>query len=210
VTQSKALHAPSTARNREPILAVLVRVLPRHGLVLEIGSGTGEHAAWFAPRLAPLEWQPSDVDPDHIASIAAHAAQAAAPNLRPPLRLDVTEATWPDAVAAMRPDAIISINMIHIAPWRAAEGLFGGAGRLLPQGAALVLYGPFSIGGRHTAPSNAAFDATLRRQNPDWGVRDLDDVTILARRHALALEEQVAMPANNFSLIFRRDAAGSQ
>jgi SAM-dependent methyltransferase len=203
------LHAPATARNREPILAVLARVLPKDGLVLEIGSGTGEHAAWLAPRLAPLAWQPSDIEADLIASIAAHAADSGAPNLRPPLRLDMTDPAWPDAFAAP-PSAIVSINMLHIAPWRAAEGLIAGAGRLLRAGGVLYLYGPFSIGGRHTAPSNAAFDASLRRQDPEWGVRDLDEIAALARRNALDLEERVAMPANNLSLVFRRGAAGER
>jgi hypothetical protein len=198
------LHAPATARNREPILAVLSRVLPADGTVLEIGSGTGEHAAWLGPRLAPRIWQPSDVDEVLLASIAAHVADSGAPNLRPPVRLDVTDPRWPQLFADAPPAAIVSANMIHIAPWHAAEGLFAGAGRLLPASGMLYLYGPFSIGGRHTAPSNTAFDASLRAQDPEWGVRDLDEVAALGQRNGLTLQEQVPMPANNLSLIFRR------
>jgi hypothetical protein len=201
------LHAPATERNRGPILAVLGRVLPEQGMVLEIGSGTGEHAAWLGPQLAPRIWQPSDVDDAHLASIAAYVADSGAANLQPPLHLDATDPRWPDTFAAAPPAAIVSINMIHIAPWRAAEGLFAGAGRLLPLDGILFLYGPFSVDGQHTAPSNAAFDASLRAQNPAWGVRNVNDVTALGARHGLVLEEEVPMPANNLSLIFRRAPA---
>lgn len=201
-------YAPATQRNRAPILEILSRVLPDSGRVLEIASGTGEHAAWFAPRLQPRIWQPSDPDAEMRASIAAHAAHAGAPNLRPPLALDVTAPDWPQAVAAISDDpplqAILAINMIHIAPWGAAEGLMAGAEHLLPAGGTLFLYGPFSIGGKHTAPSNEAFDRMLRAQNPAWGVRDREAVTTIATTHGFALREQVDMPANNLSLIFER------
>jgi SAM-dependent methyltransferase len=201
-------HAPATSRNRGPILEVLSRVLPTTGCVLEIASGTGEHAAWFAPRLRPRIWQPSDADAEMRASIAAHAAEAAAPNLRPPLALDVTAANWPQAVAAALDDAplraIVNINMIHISQWSAAEGLIAGAGQLLPAGGVLFLYGPFRIGGKHTAPSNEAFDRMLRAQDSSWGVRDLEAVAALAGTHGFALRERVGMPANNLSLIFER------
>lgn len=221
-------HAPATLRNRGPILEVLSRVLPgadgagadgagaartRAGWVLEVASGTGEHAAWLAPRLHPLVWQPSDADPAMLASIAAHLAETERPNLRRPLALDVTDPDWPRAVQATLGDAallaatllaIVNINMIHIAPWRAAEGLMAGAGRLLPAGGLLYLYGPFRIAGKHTAPSNEAFDRSLRARNPEWGVRDLDTVTALAAAHGLTLRERVAMPANNLSVIFAR------
>jgi SAM-dependent methyltransferase len=197
-------HAPATARNRASILAVLARVLPREGWVLELGSGTGEHAAWLAPRLAPLEWQPSDIDAELLASIEAYVAGSGAANLRQPLKLNAADPEWHSAFADDPPAAIVSINMIHIAPWRVAESLFAGAGRLLAGDGIVYLYGPFSMGGRHTAPSNAAFDAHLRAENPQWGVRDVDDVAELAARHGLRLEERVAMPANNLSLVFRR------
>lgn len=192
--------SPSTARNRDPILAVLRRVLPPRGLVLEIASGTGEHAVHFAGSLPARTWQPSDVDPDARVSIAAWRDQAALPNLRPVLALDVTAEPWPVAHV----DAIVCINMIHIAPWAATEALLSGAGRHLSAGGVLFLYGPFRRDGRHTAPSNAAFDDDLRRRDPAWGVRDLEEVAALARRNGLDLKEIVAMPANNLSVVFKR------
>lgn len=196
----EALTAPAAARNRDPILAVLRRVLPRTGLILEVASGTGEHAVHFAARLPDLAWQPTDPDPDMLRSIAAHRARAALPNLRPPLILDAAAPSWPVA----RADGIVAINLIHIAPWAAAEGLMRGAAGALAPGAPLTLYGPFSEDGRHTAPSNAAFDADLRRRDPAWGVRAIGAVTALARGHGLTLAERIAMPANNLSLVFRR------
>jgi len=194
------LFYPHVARNREPILAVLRRVLPPQGFVLEIASGSGEHAVYLAKALPSLTWQPTDPDDEALASIAAHRADAAAPNLLPPLSLDVTAQTWPVAYA----DAIVCCNMIHIAPWAACEGLIAGAARVLPAGGILYLYGPYKVGGRHTAPSNAAFDADLRARNPAWGIRDLGDVTALAESHGLIRTETVEMPANNLSVIFRR------
>ena len=194
------LHAPAVARNREPILAVLRRVLPPTGLVLEVASGSGEHAAFLAAALPQLTWQPSDPDPRARASIAAFRDAGAAPNLLPPLDLDVTAAAWPVAGAA----AVVCINMIHIAPWSACEGLVAGAARALPPGGVLYLYGPYKEEGRHTAPSNAAFDADLRARNPRWGVRDLGAVAALACRHGFAHEETVTMPANNRSVVLRR------
>jgi len=194
-----ARHAPATARNREPILAVLRDVLPVQGAVLEIASGTGEHAAHFAAAFPHLRWQPTDPDAEARRSIVAHAASAELPNLLPPLALDACAAVWPVTHA----DAIVAINMIHIAPWRAAEGLLAGAERLLPAGAALYLYGPFREQGHHTAPSNAAFDDSLTARNPEWGVRDLDEVVALANAHGLKFANRVAMPANNLSVIFR-------
>lgn len=193
-------YAPATERNRVPIRDVLARVLPARGLALEIASGTGEHAAFFAREFPALDWQPSDPDAANRASIAAWRDAAGLANLRPPVPLDATAADWGVAAA----DAVLCINMIHIAPWAAAAGLAAGAGRLLPPGGLLFLYGPFKRGGRHTAPSNEAFDESLRRQNPDWGVRDLDAVAALAGEHGFALAETVAMPANNLSLVFRR------
>jgi len=197
------LRFPATARNRAPILAVLERVLPDRGTVLEIGSGSGEHAAWFAPRFPDLVWQPSDVDPRYHASIAAWAAGAA--NVLAPLDIDVRAPDWGLEAGDTAPlAAILAINVIHIAPWAASEGLVAGAGRLLGPSGVLYLYGPFKREGRHTADSNRAFDAQLRAENPDWGVRDLEEVAALAEARGLALEEMVAMPANNLSLVFRR------
>ena len=197
---SAARIAPATARNREPILAVLRRVLPARGTVLETNSGTGEHAAYFAVHLPHLIWQPTDIDPEALASIEAHREAANAPNLLAPLKLDVLSPNWPLTKA----DAIVSINMIHIAPWAAAEGLMAGAERVLAPGGLLYLYGPFMENGRHTAESNAAFDASLKARDPAWGVRDLDVVRALADMHGLQLAKRIAMPANNLSLVFRR------
>lgn len=198
------LYAPAVARNREPILAVLRRVLPRQGLALEVASGSGEHVAFFAAALPELTWQPSDPDVRARASIAALRAASGAPNLLPPLALDAAAPLWPVTEAA----AIVCINMIHIAPWSAAEGLMAGAARVLPAGGVLYLYGPYKEAGRHIAPSNAAFDADLRARDPRWGVRDLEAVIALALRHGLAHQETVAMPANNRSVVFRRAAQG--
>lgn len=197
-----ALGSPAVARNRDPILAVLRRHLPAQGTVLEIAAGTGEHAAYFAPQFPHLAWQPTDLDPDALASIEAHRAATDAPNLRAPIELDVTATAWP----LTRADAVISINMIHISPWTAAQGLMTGAARLLPAGGVLYLYGPFKENGVHTAPSNAAFDQSLRARDPAWGVRDVGDVRALADSHAFDFIERVAMPANNLSLVFRRRA----
>lgn len=197
-----ALIAPAVARNREPILAVLRQVLPTHGTVLEIASGSGEHAVYFAAGLPNLMWQPSDVDPIALRSIAAHRASVGLPSLLPPVELDVEALTWPIA----RADAVVCINMLHIAPWSAAEGLMAGAGRVLLPGGVLYLYGPFQENGRHTAASNAAFDESLRARNPEWGVRDVDDVAHLARSKGLDLTDRVAMPANNMSVVFHRSS----
>jgi hypothetical protein len=193
-------HAPATLRNRDAILAVLQRIAPQDGVLLEIASGTGEHAAYMASNLpGPLRWQPSDGDADALSSIDAHAAGN--PRILPALLVDVTAGKWPiDRAAAM-----FCANMIHIAPWQASEGLFAGAGRVLTSGAPLVLYGPFKRDGAHTAPSNEAFDASLRSRDPSWGVRCLDsEIAPLAKRHGLVLGEIVPMPANNLSVIFRR------
>jgi SAM-dependent methyltransferase len=194
------LYHPHVPRNREPILDVLRRVLPAQGLVLEVASGSGEHAAFFAGGLPSVSWQPSDMEAKALASIAAFRANAGAPNLLAPMRLDVASAQWP----IDRADAIVNCNMIHISPWAACEGLIAGGARILPAGGVLYLYGPYRIDGRHTAPSNAEFDAYLRGQNAAWGIRDLGDVTALAARHSLTLAETVPMPANNLSVIFRR------
>jgi len=200
-TDPRLYHA-HVARNRAPILDVLKRVLPASGLVVEIASGSGEHAVYFAGALPDISWQPTDFDASALASIAAHRAAAAVPNLLSPLRLDTTAQPWPIAQA----DAVVCNNMIHISPWAVTEGLMGGASRVLRSGGILFLYGPYKIDGRHTAPSNEDFDASLRARNAEWGIRDLGDVTDLAARHGFALAETVPMPANNLSVIFRRGA----
>ena len=195
------LYHAHVARNRQPILDVLVRALPRAGLVLEIASGSGEHAVFFAENLSSLRWQPTDADAGALASIAAHRAAAGLSNLLEPLRLDTAAEHWPIDSA----DALVCNNMVHITPWRVTEGLIAGAGRTLRAGGILYLYGPYRIDGRHTAASNKDFDAWLKAQNPEWGIRGLAAVTALARRHGLRLTERLAMPANNLSVIFRRD-----
>ncbi|MEX2617468.1 MAG: DUF938 domain-containing protein [Alphaproteobacteria bacterium] len=198
---SDALHAPATLRNREPILAVLQRVLPDSGLVLELNSGSGEHAVHFAAALPKIRWQPSDIDPAARASIAARAATADLPNLLPVCDIDATVAIWPVTQAA----AVVSINMIHIAPWEACLGLLEGAARILPPGdGVLYLYGPFKRNNSHTAPSNAQFDQSLRSRNTQWGIRNLE--TVIAEAAARDFEEQeiVEMPANNLSVVFRK------
>ncbi len=194
------LTSPSAARNRDPILDVLRRFLPRTGMVLEIASGTGEHAVYFAAALPHLTWQPTDQDERALNSIAAHRAASALPNLLAPLRLDAAAPTWPVEWA----DAVVAINMVHISPWSATQGLMTGAGRVLPPGGVLYLYGAYKENGVHTAASNEAFDHDLRRRNPEWGVRDLEEVADLASAHGLELVERTSMPANNLGLMFRR------
>jgi hypothetical protein len=199
------LYAPATQRNREPILAVLRRVLPAAGGVLEIASGTGEHAVWLAAHFPGLAFQPSDPDPEQRASIAAWIAFTGVGNVRAPLDLDAAATDW-ERSAALPADlaALLCINMVHISPWAATLGLLRGAGALLPAGGLLYLYGAYKRGGAHTAPSNAAFDASLRARDPEWGVRDLEAVAAAAADQGLALEEVVEMPANNLSVILRR------
>jgi len=193
-------HAPATERNRDPILAVLRRILPASGTVLEIASGTGEHAVHFARGLPGITWQPSDPDPQGRVSIDAWGAAAELSNLLPAIDLDAAAADWP----VDRADAIVCINMIHISPWASTEGLLAGAARLLPPRAPLFLYGPYRRQGVPTAPSNDAFDASLKARDPRWGLRDLETVTALGEKHGFALEEVVEMPANNLSVVFRR------
>ncbi|MEE7442249.1 MULTISPECIES: DUF938 domain-containing protein [Methylobacterium] len=200
VDVNEALTAPAVARNRDAILAVLREILPDSGTVLEIASGSGEHAVHVAAALPGLDWLPSDPEPAARRSIAAHALRAGLANIRPPLALDAAAAAWP----VERVDGIVCINMIHIAPWAATEGLMAGAGRVLSAGGVLFLYGPFREADRPFAESNAAFDASLRARDPAWGVRDLDAVAAEATRHGLSLVRRVAMPANNLSLIFGR------
>ena len=195
-----AKSAPAAVRNREPILLVLRDTLPRSAYVLEIASGTGEHAVWFCNALPELTWQPTDHDPDALKSIAAWRELARPPNLLPPLRLDAAAGTWPVTQA----DAVVAINMVHIAPWSAIQGLVAGAARTLSEGGLLLLYGPFREGGAHTSAGNAAFDADLRARDASWGIRDLEEVSKLASRHGFDAPARIAMPANNLSVVFRR------
>lgn len=190
--------APATERNRDPIAAVLREMLPDRGTVLEVASGTGEHAVFFAGLFPGVEWQPSDPDPDALASIAAWRAEAGLANLAEPVLLDAAADDWPVREA----DAVVCINMVHISPWSATEGLVRGAARLLPAGAPLLLYGPYRRAGVPTAPSNEAFDASLRSRNPQWGLRDLEAVVAEAARSGLGFKRLWEMPANNLMLAF--------
>ncbi len=191
-------YAPATERNRDPIAAVLADVLPTSGLVLEVASGTGEHCAVFAERFPDLTWQPSDPDPQALASIADWCADL--PNVLPPLEIDASAADWPVA----RAEALLCINMVHISPWAATLGLLAGAARLLPPGAPLILYGPYRQQGVPTAPSNEQFELWLKEKSPEYGLRFVEDVTAAARR--FTLERIVEMPANNLILVYRHDA----
>ena len=194
-------HSPSAARNRDPILGVLRPHLPARGLVLEVASGTGEHTVHFAQASPPeLVYQPSDPDPAARASIDAWTATAGLTNIRPAIELDAADEVWPIEHA----DVVVCINMIHISPWASTVGLLHGAGRVLPAGGLLFLYGPYRRHGHHTAPSNEAFDQDLRRRNPEWGVRDLERVDGLAADAGFASALIQEMPANNLSVLFRR------
>ena len=188
--------APAATRNREPIAAVLREWLPERGLVLEIASGTGEHAVHFAGAFPGLEWQPSDVEPVALTSIAAWSRDAGLPNLRPPIVLDAASADWPCRHA----DVVLSINMVHISPWESALGLIDGAAQILPPGGALILYGPWLKGDIETVPSNLDFDDDLKRRNPLWGLRRVEDFAAGASKRGLELQEIRAMPANNLMI----------
>jgi Protein of unknown function (DUF938) len=207
--------APATARNREPILTVLQQVLPPQGIVLEIASGTGEHAVFLAPPLFPRYWLPSDAAPEALDSIRAWQHHQSAERLLPAIALDMSQADWlhtvQTAIASLTSEgvplcAIVNINMIHISPWSATLGLIAGAGVLLPVGGVLYLYGPYLQNGVPTAPSNQAFDMSLRSRNPEWGIRQLEDVVAVAAEHDLHLRNTIAMPANNLSVIFERQS----
>ncbi len=199
--QPAARVSPSTARNRDPILAVLRHALPPAARVLEVASGAGEHAVWMAAALPAVTWTPSDRDAEALASIAAWRDAAALANIAAPLRLDAADpATWPAGPF----DAVVCINMIHIAPWAAAEGLIALAARVLPPAGVLYLYGPYLEAEVATAASNLAFDADLKRRDPAWGLRRREDIEALAARAGLALRRRLAMPANNLSLVFGR------
>ena len=194
-------HAPATARNSQPLAEVLARELPASGTVLEIASGSGEHAVFMARRFPALDWQPSDRDAEALASVDAWAAEARLANLRPAIALDAAAPDWPNVSA----DALLCVNMVHISPWDAAVGLFAGAGRVLGSGAPLVLYGPFVEPDVEPAASNHAFDQSLRQRDPAWGLRSTADLDRLAAGHGMTRTARCAMPANNLVLVYRRD-----
>lgn len=195
-------HAPATVRNRDAIAAVLARELPKSGTVLEVASGSGEHAVFFARQFPALRWQPSDPDPDAIASIAAWQDSYEGGNCAPPVVLD---AQAPDSWPVKRADAIVCINMVHISPWSATQGLFHGAAQILSgTDLPLVLYGPYFEQGVEPAPSNLAFDVSLKTRNPAWGIRSAEDLSNLGARHGFARTARHEMPANNLMLVFRR------
>lgn len=198
-------HAPATLRNRDAILAVLRDQLPASGTVLEVASGSGEHAVWFADHLPALVWQPSDPDPAALASITAWSEDVAHGKVLPPIQLDAAApgADWPITQA----DAILCCNMVHIAPWAATIGLMAGAGSLLPPGAPLILYGPFIEDGVETAQSNLDFDQSLKARNPAWGLRRLEDLDQLAHASGLHRTSRYQMPANNVVLVYRKGEA---
>lgn len=209
-------YAPATQRNRQPILDILKQYLPTSGTVLEIASGTGEHACFLASHLPHCNWLPTDINPVSLSSIEAWRRQSAPDNLLPPIFLDVRDLPWSvEGIPLPKPlqdtdfsvgdiRAIACINMIHISPWAACQGLVTGAGRILASGGVLYLYGPYKRNGTHTSPSNAAFDQSLRSRNPEWGVRDLESVVALADAQDLELTHVIAMPANNFSIILTK------
>lgn len=193
-------YAPATARNSGPITEVLAKELPEEGLVLEIASGTGEHAVFFAQHFAGLTWQPSDANPDALASVEAWRIEAGRDNLLSPLALDAASPFWPIDHA----DAVVCVNMVHIAPWAATVGLFAGAAKLLAAGATLILYGPFIEASVDTAPSNIAFDRDLRERDAAWGLRQAEMVDEVARQRGFARTARHEMPANNIILVYRR------
>jgi Protein of unknown function (DUF938) len=192
--------APAALRNREPIAKVLGGWLPPSGLVLEIASGTGEHAVFFAERFPALDWQPSDIHPDALSSIEAWRRQSGLLNVREPLELDAAMPDWPLETA----DAVLNINMVHISPWKSALGLLDGAARLLGPGAPLIMYGPWLKSDIPTVPSNLDFDADLRRRDPEWGLRRVEEFAKAASERGLRPEATRAMPANNLMLLLRR------
>jgi SAM-dependent methyltransferase len=208
------LDAAAFHRNHRPIRAVLQQFLAgKSGDVVEAGSGTGQHVVDFARHLPDVTWWPSDLNEQHLKSISAWRAHAGLANTRPPLRIDLSDPEWcVELHNGSGPENLLAVfcaNVVHIAPWRVAEGLFAGAGRYLRPEGRLFLYGPFKRGGKHTAPSNAAFDKSLRDQNPEWGVRDIDDLQQLAASAGLKLVESVEMPANNLTLVFERSKRSS-
>ncbi len=200
-------YSPSSQRNASYILDVLKKVLPKEGTVLEIASGTGEHAVFFAPEFSQLTWQPSDPADDKIESIKAWMAAEPSPNLRSPIAIDAASDHWPLENQKVSPPitAIVCINMIHVSPWAAGLGLIAAAGRILKPGGVLYLYGAYMIDGQHTAPSNVEFDKMIRKTDSRWGLRDIRDVEKEANKQGLILKDVIPMPANNFSIIFEKE-----
>ena len=192
--------APAAARNSAPIAEVLARELPASGTVLELASGTGEHAVFMARRFPDIVWQPTDPDTEALGSIAGWAGEAGLANLMPPLHLDARSTDWP----VTRADAVVCVNMVHISPWEASEGLFAGASRLLAEGAPLILYGPYFEDDVETAPSNLAFDESLKARDPEWGIRTIAAMDALGARTGFARTARHEMPAKNLTLVFRR------
>lgn len=192
--------APAAARNTEPIIRVLTPHLPPEGRAVEVACGSGQHAVAFASAFPQLQWQPTDVDPNALASCEAYRQEAGLSNLAAPLLLDAAQSAWPISTA----DVIVSINMMHISPWNATLGLLEGAGRILSSPGTLFLYGPLIVDDIPTATSNLAFDQSLRARNPDWGLRPLKDIETHAQNHGLNLTARIAMPANNFSVVFQK------
>ncbi len=197
-------YAPATQRNREPILEVLQSILSPHANILEIASGTGEHALFFASKCPQWRWIPSDIYPESLLSISAWRQDCPTNNLQPPLKLDMMDKNWYKPLLKSNLDAIICINMIHISPWKACQGLMAGAEQILNTDGILYLYGPYQINQEHTAVSNQEFDQYLQSQNQEWGVRNLEDVSEIALQHNFKLEKTVSMPVNNLSVIFRK------
>lgn len=193
-------HSPAAAHNSGPIADVLARELPATGTVLEIASGSGEHAVFFARKFPQLQWQPSDPDIEALASVEAWREESGLPNLTGPISLDASRAEWP----VLRANAVLCINMVHISPWEATRGLFTGAARLLDRGAPLVLYGPYREDDVALAPSNEAFDRDLKRRDPRWGLRRISDMDELGTQHGFTRTARYEMPANNLTLVYRR------
>ncbi|USG60978.1 class I SAM-dependent methyltransferase [Sneathiella marina] len=198
-------YSASAARNRDPILGILKDHLPESGTVLEVASGSGEHAVHFAPHFPNLNWQATNYDTTQLNSVIDWIAHSPSGNLLPPLKLDATATIWPieaDGYTAMPITAIFNVNMIHISPWCVCEGLMAGAGRILQKGGRLFIYGPFKIDGKHTAPTNEQFDEWLRADNADYGIRDQRNVIAEAEKNGLVHMQAISMPANNFLQIF--------
>lgn len=198
MSDDKRRYFSAVPRNRDPILEVLSRVLPKRGTVLEIASGSGEHGVHFATHLPEINWIPTDADHELLASINAWREFTLLPNLLPAVHLDVLKRPWP----SMTVDAVVNINMLQVSPWSACEALFEGTEQSLRPGGLLFMYGPYRRQGAHTSPSNAIFDASVRETNPEWGVRNLEDVAAVAERHKFQMLEVVDMPANNLAVIY--------
>lgn len=201
---SERLHAPATARNRDVIFDVLKAALPEAGTIFEVASGSGEHAAYMAPKLPDHDWQPSDIDTSHLASINAWRGEMLVENMKLARRFDVLTDSFTEPEHDKPLTAILAINLIHIAPWSVTETLVTKAGVVLPEDGLLYLYGPYKRGDAHTSESNAAFDGSLKSRNADWGVRDMEAVIELASEAGFKAPEITPMPANNFSLVFKK------